>query len=194
MPENAKFNNKVDIFALGCILYEVSTGVKLFTSDFAIHDYSSLPHRPIHFPVPCISPYPTPKNLKTTVDDLLDLLFAMLDLEPLSRPRAEHLAFIWVTAILQSEPNYCPRSNPYLTSIGEVERLSEKLEQFGEDWDSIGREIPSRTVQQVQSSWDLSYYYRSVNASPRGMHFRNAIQLKVLCRYGQPNKCCRLTV
>jgi len=36
---NPRFNNKADIFALGCIIYEVLTGTKLFVDDFKIHSY-----------------------------------------------------------------------------------------------------------------------------------------------------------
>jgi len=36
-----KYNQKTDIFALGCIIYEIVTGDKLFWDDFAIVNYSA---------------------------------------------------------------------------------------------------------------------------------------------------------
>jgi eukaryotic-like serine/threonine-protein kinase len=36
-----KYNKKTDIFALGCIVYEIITGYKLFHNDFAIINYSA---------------------------------------------------------------------------------------------------------------------------------------------------------
>jgi serine/threonine protein kinase len=37
----SRYNQKSDIFALGCIMYEVITGRKLFESDWNIHEYST---------------------------------------------------------------------------------------------------------------------------------------------------------
>src|SRR5271169_1629736 len=39
--KEAKYNNKADIFAFGCIIYEIVTGQKLFWDDFAIINYAS---------------------------------------------------------------------------------------------------------------------------------------------------------
>src|ERR1700738_4270707 len=49
LHDEGKYNNKSDIFALGCILYEVTTGEKLFPSDFATLQYS-LDETPIRWP------------------------------------------------------------------------------------------------------------------------------------------------
>jgi serine/threonine protein kinase len=40
LSDNAVYNNKADIFALGCILYEVTTGQKSFPTDWAIRELS----------------------------------------------------------------------------------------------------------------------------------------------------------
>jgi serine/threonine protein kinase len=40
LREDARVNNKVDMFAVGCILYEVTTGRKLFPNDWNIHEYA----------------------------------------------------------------------------------------------------------------------------------------------------------
>jgi serine/threonine protein kinase len=78
--EDGKYNNKADIFALGCILYEITTGQKLFSSDWAIREYSvggnaniplwpsSTPGMPLH--------------------SLGTLTMSMLSIDPLLRPSA----------------------------------------------------------------------------------------------------------
>jgi len=38
----AMYNNKVDIWATGCILYELSTGTRAFITDRAVISYSLL--------------------------------------------------------------------------------------------------------------------------------------------------------
>src|SRR5438105_8415469 len=37
--QNPKYNNKADIWALGCIIYEVFTGARAFSSDLAVFTY-----------------------------------------------------------------------------------------------------------------------------------------------------------
>ena len=39
LRDGARFNRKVDIWALGCILYELATGMRAFETDFAIAEY-----------------------------------------------------------------------------------------------------------------------------------------------------------
>jgi serine/threonine protein kinase len=39
--ENAKFNQKSDIFAFGCIIYEIVTGKRLFSDDWASLRYAN---------------------------------------------------------------------------------------------------------------------------------------------------------
>lgn len=39
--KDCTFNNKSDIWAIGCIFYELLFRKKAFNSDFAVHDYST---------------------------------------------------------------------------------------------------------------------------------------------------------
>ena len=53
LEEVARYNNKADIWGLGCIVFELFTGARMFVNDFAIFQYIStnrldlpqLPHR-----------------------------------------------------------------------------------------------------------------------------------------------------
>jgi serine/threonine protein kinase len=40
IKEDGRYNNKVDIFALGCILYELVCGTKAFSNDYEIREWS----------------------------------------------------------------------------------------------------------------------------------------------------------
>ena len=78
---NPQFNNKADIFALGCIIYEILTGAKLFQDDFKINSYSNsgkLP-RPIIWPTGQLG---GSKRLHM----LEKLVSKMLEIEPRYRP------------------------------------------------------------------------------------------------------------
>jgi serine/threonine protein kinase len=39
LREDARYNNKADIFALGCILFEITIGKKLFRTDWGVREY-----------------------------------------------------------------------------------------------------------------------------------------------------------
>jgi hypothetical protein len=41
--DNPNYNNRCDIWALGCILHELSTGQRLFTNDYAVALYANAP-------------------------------------------------------------------------------------------------------------------------------------------------------
>jgi serine/threonine protein kinase len=40
-PENRVYNNKVDLWSLGCIIYELFTGKRPFADDFAVREFRS---------------------------------------------------------------------------------------------------------------------------------------------------------
>src|SRR6202022_1721504 len=78
LHDQGRYNNKCDIFALGCILYEVTTGQKLFPSDLATLQYS-LNASPILWPE---------SEPGTRLESLGKLAFAMLAVDPVMRPSA----------------------------------------------------------------------------------------------------------
>ena len=83
LKERAHFNNKVDIFAAGCILFELATGGKrAFASDFMVHEYSAFP-KPLQIPLGDIDRWSAPQ--------LSRLIPAMLNVDSEKRPTAESL-------------------------------------------------------------------------------------------------------
>jgi serine/threonine protein kinase len=81
LKENAKVNNKVDMFALGCILYEATTGQKLFPDDWKIREYS-LRGDPIF---PTLWPSCDPGSRLYSLGELAQ---SLLQVDPFNRPSA----------------------------------------------------------------------------------------------------------
>jgi len=41
LAEEGKYNNKADVWSLGCVIYEIFTGKRAFSSDWAVMEYGS---------------------------------------------------------------------------------------------------------------------------------------------------------
>ena len=83
---NARFNKKSDIFALGCIVYEVVTGAKLFESDGAVIGYvvrGKLPEATV-WP-------PSPGGKPDRLFYFEKLVASMLELDSVNRPNARQV-------------------------------------------------------------------------------------------------------
>jgi serine/threonine protein kinase len=103
--ENAKFNQKSDIFALGCILYEIVTSEKLFSDDWASLSYSKTRE------LPSSVWWPESRPLELDRLKALEILVAsMLEVIPSLRPNAREVQ----TALNLIRIGDCgaPRSNP----------------------------------------------------------------------------------
>ena len=86
--KEAKYNNKVDIFALGCISYEIVTGQKLFWDDLAIINYAS------NGSLGSTILWPSTGGRTTSQLLSLEILVAsMLELDPFKRPNARDAQF-----------------------------------------------------------------------------------------------------
>lgn len=81
LRENAQVNNKADIFALGCILYEITTGHKLFPDHWNIRE-CALKGEPI-FPASWPSCVPGSR-----LYSLGELAQSLLEIDPFKRPSA----------------------------------------------------------------------------------------------------------
>src|SRR5271170_5478965 len=80
LKEEASYNNKVDIWAVGCILYELAYRKKAFTSDFHVLSFAISKDRD--------RPPPFLPLDSRSEKCLSELIFAMLDLEWWRRPTA----------------------------------------------------------------------------------------------------------
>lgn len=110
LKEDMKFNNKTDIWAFGCIYYEVATGFKLFPNDNMVLHYSTT--KELDWPVP----WPVSGELfrGLPVDQFINLHTEMLCLDPSGRPSTEKL--LQTLFALHNHPwpgqrfRYCPRA------------------------------------------------------------------------------------
>jgi eukaryotic-like serine/threonine-protein kinase len=78
LKDDQRYNSKSDIFALGCITFELTTGEKLFPTDYATIQYGSNSSS---------IPWPT-AELGTRLDSLRKLAKEMLAINPPMRPGA----------------------------------------------------------------------------------------------------------
>jgi len=86
VPFDAKFNKKADIFALGCVVYEIITGTKLFQTDGAVVAYQERKQLSGATWWP-----PSPAGNSGLVFHLEKLVASMLELDPASRPNAQQI-------------------------------------------------------------------------------------------------------
>jgi serine/threonine protein kinase len=79
---HGQYNKRSDMFAVGCISYEIVTGQKLFPSDWAVHQFvgDGLPLYPTKWP---------PAKIGTRLHQLGELTSKLLAADPGSRPGAK---------------------------------------------------------------------------------------------------------
>ena len=97
------FNNKSDIWALGCILYELCSGRKAFESDWAVQKYNESLLLQLPIPWPNLEEPLRSGELAPPIARIFwsveDQLTSMFNLDPLDRPSARALQIKWKTII-----------------------------------------------------------------------------------------------
>lgn len=97
--EKHSYTNKVDIWAMGCILYELIFRRKAFANEFRVHQFA-LQHycsvRKQTFPVDSISDVPTGESWKLFLSHITD---EMLEVDAPKRPTARPLRDVFDAAL-----------------------------------------------------------------------------------------------
>lgn len=122
---NHRYTNKVDVWAMGCILYEAVFSKKAFQSDFAVHQYD-LAHRlsgeTLTIPVDSISELLPDEASKAF---LSRVIYDTLTIDPLKRPTAKELQDTFKRLLLDviNIPSRTPSPKSKV-----IESVSEELE------------------------------------------------------------------
>ena len=138
LQECSEYNNKADIFAIGCILFElVTNGKKAFASDHIIHEYSTT-HLPIELPTGHLD-----SGLKQEVDNIIH---ATLAITPSKRPSADFLQqyfsrnrAISIGHICRERGDYKISINAYKQAFAEGSMDQEALKGLGDSYQAIGK-------------------------------------------------------
>jgi serine/threonine protein kinase len=83
--DGAKYNNKVDIWAMGCLFFELATGSKLFSDDVSVIEYARS-EGILALEISCDGTLDT-----ETIEYVKGMVHDMLQIEPTSRPSASEL-------------------------------------------------------------------------------------------------------
>jgi len=144
LDEAPVFNNKTDVWALGCIVYELFAKAKAFSSDWAVHTYSAVnselaiekleklwPPQPLcptrldlstsSFNFGAIATIDAiSKRIDTILDEIRQHIFAMLSRDPNERSPARDLLLVWtrmkkdVQALSEDLPSSQSLAIPYV--------------------------------------------------------------------------------
>ena len=103
-PEDSSFTNKSDIWALGCIVYEMVSGVRAFQSDWQVMEYaaSAKIKASSNFVrlAGAIDPYVSGFNLSSADHEWISKrLISALSIDPTARPTASELKSVFHTML-----------------------------------------------------------------------------------------------
>src|SRR5579859_6757823 len=73
LKNGAEYNNKVDIWALGCILHELIVGSKPFSDDFHVHQYASTTNTSRRFVVKTGKKWPASDKIKSILNAIISV-------------------------------------------------------------------------------------------------------------------------
>ena len=158
VKEVAKYTNKVDIFALGCILFELATeGKRAFANDFAVHDYS-VSRSQIVLDVGRIA--------EESKAEVLSVVHKTLAIEPSSRPSAQQLCAEFEFEKFRTQAQECSRVNNHRAAIYFLNICVEWNPTDGDLWRALGD-----SYRKIDNYDETIKSYR--NAIDRGIHESN---------------------
>ena len=79
---DGRYDTKADIFALGCVIYEILTGLKLFSDDWAVHEYAQTN-------IQIVADRWPRARLNTPLFEFRKMTAEMVKIDPFRRPNAE---------------------------------------------------------------------------------------------------------
>jgi serine/threonine protein kinase len=161
IAEDSRFNNRADIWALGCVIYEMSTGVKLFRDGYSVLQYSAtkILKMPANWQTvdnvqQSSSGDPLSdwliRNVRMNFQSLSSLLLRMLNPVPSSRPNSQHIVVQFLPYKIDVDFEM-PYPGHYWTPA-EIYLSFLCLPLFGTDWDVIASKFGTKTGEQVKNS------------------------------------------
>src|SRR5208282_688314 len=90
LAESGSFNNKVDIWAIGCILYRIIFGTDAFTSDYALYQYCKTSGTSLVI-MPDSNDICNIFLTRELIEFVISLLYRMLDVGATQRPSARQI-------------------------------------------------------------------------------------------------------
>lgn len=122
ISERSVYNNKTDIWALGCIIGELITGMKTFTGDYAVIQYSMDGTGEQFCSLGAVQ--------STDGKLLLEVFFVakLLSRDPLSRPSAKHLERLYQIPIVCMQSGLTISRGTYAQTALEVLSMSDRVD------------------------------------------------------------------
>jgi serine/threonine protein kinase len=161
IAEDSRFNNRADIWALGCIIYEMSTGVRLFRDDYSVLQYSAtkMLEMPVELPTFDDAEHSSSddplsnqwiREVGMTFRSFSSFLLRMLNLVPTSRPNSQDIIVQFLPYRIDVDFEM-PYPGHYWTPA-EIHSLVLYLPTFRTDWDMIAGKVGTKTGKQVKNS------------------------------------------
>jgi serine/threonine protein kinase len=118
----ATFSNKVDIWALGCILYELAIGKKAFLNDHGVHEYT-WSKRNLDVPLPDYIE-------EDAHNPLINLIREMLHIDPKHRPTSDRLHKLFEVLNNMGSKAFTSETDPLISKICQPLSSEDDIEEI----------------------------------------------------------------
>jgi len=183
--ESSDYTNSVDIWSLGCVIYELLVGARLFVSLYQVSRYPIQKQLFLEEKL---------KRLPTPADDVgTSLLKSMLSIQPEDRPTAaEALNDLWFVAQSDLVERYRLDTEFFQDYVrhtrymGEGENGNEEIEEYWSNCGELGKGGFSVVYKQIQKT---TGQYRAVKAIDKGPPLRPDHSTELLAMAKLANVC-----
>ena len=143
MSEKSTYTNKVDIFALGCILFElISDGKRAFVDDLAVRGYQLSPKL---IEIPLTVEYQQTRNLLTRT------INRMLSVDATKRPSARQLHTRFARYRRLALGAICMENKNYALAVVAYEAATRRNDNDGPAWKALGDSY--RAINNLKGAW-----------------------------------------